>query len=163
MQLPRYRLWKTYWVQVEGDFSSSAAAALERGVELRDGWTRPARCRAIAPPAVWARQPPIRHRLSVPDSWVEISICEGRNRQLRRMTAAVGFPTLRLIPNPNPNPNPNPYSNQVGFPTLRLIRMAVGGWSLGGLLPGEAIEMARLGLGLRLLLWFGLALILTLP
>ena len=124
MQLPRYRLWKTYWVQVEGDFSSSAAAALERGVELRDGWTRPARCRAIAPPAVWARQPPIRHRLSVPDSWVEISICEGRNRQLRRMTAAVGFPTLRLI------------------------RVAVGGWSLGGLLPGESIEMARLGLGL---------------
>ena len=126
MQLPRYRLWKTYWVQVEGDFSSSAAAALERGVELRDGWTRPARCRAIAPPAVWARQPPIRHRLSVPDSWVEISICEGRNRQLRRMTAAVGFPTLRLI------------------------RVAVGGWSLGGLLPGESIEMARLGLGLGL-------------
>ena len=124
MQLPRYRLWKTYWVQVEGDFSSSAAAALERGVELRDGRTRPARCRAIAPPAVWARQPPIRHRLSVPDSWVEISICEGRNRQLRRMTAAVGFPTLRLI------------------------RVAVGGWSLGGLLPGESIEMARLGLGL---------------
>ena len=124
MQLPRYRLWKTYWVQVEGDFSSSAAAALERGVELRDGWTRPARCRAIAPAAVWARQPPIRHRLSVPDSWVEISICEGRNRQLRRMTAAVGFPTLRLI------------------------RVAVGGWSLGGLLPGESIEMARLGLGL---------------
>ena len=124
MQLPRYRLWKTYWVQVEGDFSSSAAAALERGVELRDGWTRPARCRAIAPPAVWARQPPIRHRLSVPDSWVELSICEGRNRQLRRMTAAVGFPTLRLI------------------------RVAVGGWSLGGLLPGESIEMARLGLGL---------------
>ena len=139
MQLPRYRLWKTYWVQVEGDFSSSAAAALERGVELRDGRTRPARCRAIAPPAVWARQPPIRHRLSVPDSWVEISICEGRNRQLRRMTAAVGFPTLRLI------------------------RVAVGGWSLGGLLPGESIEMARLGLGLGLLLWFGLALILTLP
>ena len=126
MQLPRYRLWKTYWVQVEGDFSSSAAAALERGVQLRDGRTRPARCRAIAPPAVWARQPPIRHRLSVPDSWVELSICEGRNRQLRRMTAAVGFPTLRLI------------------------RVAVGGWSLGGLLPGESIEMARLGLGLVL-------------
>ena len=161
MQLPRHRLWKTYWVQVEGGFSSSAAAALERGVELRDGRTRPARCRAIAPPAVWARQPPIRHRLSVPDSWVEISICEGRNRQLRRMTAAEGFPTLRLVPNPNPNPNPN--SNQVGFPTLRLIRVAVGGWSLGGLLPGESIEMARLGLGLGLLLWFGLALILTLP
>jgi 23S rRNA pseudouridine2457 synthase len=110
---PKNKQWKTYWVQVEGQIDSSACAALAEGVALKDGRTRPARARAIEAPKVWPRHPPIRSRKSVNDSWLELSICEGKNRQVRRMTAAVGFPTLRLI------------------------RIAVGPWRLDGLTPGE--------------------------
>lgn len=109
---PRHKLPKTYRVQVEGDATGEALAALARGVVLRDGPTRPARARRIAPPALWERVPPIRVRRAIPTSWIELEITEGRNRQVRRMTAAVGFPTLRLV------------------------RVAVGPWRLGDLAPG---------------------------
>ena len=94
---PKHKAWKTYWVQVEGEATIEMCAALERGVKLKDGMTRPARCKLLQIPTIWDRNPPIRYRASVLDSWIELSICEGRNRQVRRMTAAVGFPTLRLI------------------------------------------------------------------
>lgn len=110
---PKHKAWKTYWVQVEGEATIEMCAALERGVKLKDGMTRPARCRLLQIPTIWERNPPIRYRASVPDSWIELSICEGRNRQVRRMTAAVGFPTLRLI------------------------RKSIGPYSLGDLAPGE--------------------------
>ena len=110
---PKAKLWKRYWVQVEGMISDESCALLARGVLLKDGMTLPARAHPIAPPAIWQRVPPIRERKSIPDSWLEISISEGRNRQVRRMTAAVGYPTLRLI------------------------RMSVGPWHLENLLPGE--------------------------
>ena len=110
---PRYKSWKTYWVQVEGLVHDEAIAALAHGVELKDGTTLPARVRRLINPKLWDRSPPIRYRPSVPDSWLEISLCEGRNRQVRRMTAAVGFPTLRLV------------------------RVAVGDWALDGLQPGQ--------------------------
>ena len=110
---PKHKAWKTYWVQVEGEATIEMCAALERGVKLKDGMTRPARCKLLQIPTIWDRNPPIRYRASVPDSWIELSICEGRNRQIRRMTAAVGFPTLRLI------------------------RRSIGPYSLGDLAPGE--------------------------
>lgn len=110
---PHHKQWKTYLVQVEGHISDEALEALVRGVQLKDGATRPARARRIDPPALWQRQPPVRQRKSIPDSWLELSIREGRNRQVRRMTAAVGFPTLRLI------------------------RIQIGNWALDGLAPGE--------------------------
>lgn len=111
---PRHKLWKTYWVQVEGIADDAALATLISGVELKDGRTLPARARRIAAPqGLWPRDPPVRRRLTVADSWLEISIREGRNRQLRRMTAAVNLPTLRLI------------------------RCQVGDWNLEGLAPGE--------------------------
>jgi 23S rRNA pseudouridine2457 synthase len=110
---PRHKRWKTYWVQVEGTITESACEQLAGGVQLKDGATRPARARRIPPPAVWERVPPVRYRATIPDSWVELSLTEGRNRQVRRMTAAVGFPTLRLI------------------------RVAVGDWRLDGLAPGD--------------------------
>lgn len=110
---PRHKLPKTYWVQVEGIIDESALARLRKGVLLNDGPTRPALAEAMAPPAIWARNPPIRVRKSVPDSWLQLTIKEGRNRQVRRMTAAVGFPTLRLI------------------------RWQIGEWTLGKLQPGE--------------------------
>lgn len=110
---PRHKLPKTYWVQVEGEPGGEALDALARGVELRDGATRPARVRRIDAPALWPRDPPIRVRKAIPTAWLEITIAEGRNRQVRRMTAAVGHPTLRLV------------------------RRAVGPWSLGTLAPGE--------------------------
>jgi 23S rRNA pseudouridine2457 synthase len=110
---PRHKLWKTYLVQVEGEASAAAIAALAQGVELKDGPTRPARVRRIAPPELWPRQPPVRVRRKVPDSWLELSIREGRNRQVRRMTAAVGCPTLRLV------------------------RIRIGQWELGDMAPGE--------------------------
>lgn len=94
---PRYKLAKTYWVQVERKIDDAALAALRRGVMLKDGKTRPATARRIATPDVWPRDPPVRFRKNVPTSWIELTIHEGRNRQIRRMTAAVGYPTLRLV------------------------------------------------------------------
>ncbi|WP_239113502.1 pseudouridine synthase [Shimia biformata] len=110
---PRFRKPKTYWVQVEGLPDDAALAALRGGVALKDGPTRPAKVRRIdEPPGLWPRTPPVRFRKSVPDCWIELIISEGRNRQVRRMTAAVGHPTLRLI------------------------RYAIGDWTLDGLDPG---------------------------
>ena len=114
---PRHKMPKTYWVQVEGVPGDAALAALHAGVTLKDGPTRPALARRMAEPDVlWPRTPPIRVRKSVPDSWVEITITEGRNRQVRRMTAAIGHPTLRLI------------------------RARIGDWALDGLASGEWAE-----------------------
>lgn len=110
---PRFKLEKTYWVQVEGLPDDTALEALRRGVQLNDGLTRAAKARLmVPPPQLWAREPPIRHRLSSPTAWVELVITEGRNRQVRRMTAAVGHPCLRLV------------------------RAAVGPYTLAGLAPG---------------------------
>ena len=115
---PKHKLWKTYLVQVEGSIDSRAIAQLNHGVTLKDGPTLPAKGKAVECPAgLWPRFPPVRERKTVSDSWLELSIQEGRNRQVRRMTAAVGFPTLRLI------------------------RLAVGDWHLAELLPGESREL----------------------
>lgn len=110
---PGHKQPKTYWVQVEGKPSASALDALRRGVALKDGPTRPARIGVLSDPAIAARRPPIRQRANAPTTWLEITISEGRNRQVRRMTA------------------------HIGHPTLRLIRVAIGAWRLNGLAPGE--------------------------
>lgn len=110
---PRHKLEKTYLVQVEGRAERSAIDRLQDGVALSDGLTRPARIKEIEAPNLWERTPPIRERRSIPTSWLEMTISEGRNRQIRRMTAAVGMPTLRLV------------------------RIRVGDWTLGRLHPGE--------------------------
>ena len=109
---PRHKLPKRYLVQVEGSIDSAALERLATGVILNDGPTRPARARAIDEPTLWPREPPVRYRASIPTSWIELTLTEGRNRQVRRMTAAVGFPTLRLV------------------------RWQIGTWSLDGLAPG---------------------------
>ncbi len=111
---PKHKLEKTYLAQVEGVVSDAAVLALSRGVALKDGPTLPARARAVDPPAwLWPRTPPIRERKTVPDGWIELTLREGRNRQVRRMCAAVGLPCLRLI------------------------RWRVGDWRLEGLAPGD--------------------------
>jgi len=110
---PRHKLAKTYWVQVEGTPTPEQLAQLRAGPTLKDGPTRPATVEQIAEPELWARHPPVRYRAAIPTHWLSISIREGRNRQVRRMTAAVGLPTLRLI------------------------RVQIGDWTLGDLQPGE--------------------------
>jgi 23S rRNA pseudouridine2457 synthase len=110
---PRHKLAKTYWVQIEGVPGAVALAALRRGVALPDFTTAPAGAEVIAePPGLWPRHPPIRVRKAIPTAWLQITLTEGKNRQVRRMTAAVGLPTLRLI------------------------RHAVGPWTVAGLAPG---------------------------
>lgn len=116
---PSQKMPKTYWVQVEGTIDQDALIKLRNGVELRDGLTRPARAETIPDPNLWARHPPIRYRQNIPTSWLELTITEGKNRQVRRMTAAVGFPTLRLI------------------------RAAIGSWSIKDLMPGESQNISH--------------------
>lgn len=114
---PDFKQSKTYWVQVEGMIDEQALSKLERGLELKDGRTRPAKAKLLDMEKtgfdLWERNPPVRFRKNIPTSWLELTIREGKNRQVRRMTAAVGYPTLRLI------------------------RMAIGDWKLEDLQPGE--------------------------
>jgi 23S rRNA pseudouridine2457 synthase len=110
---PRFGKGKTYLVQVEGEPTDQALESLRHGVTLKDGPTRPAEAERIAPPDLWPRNPPVRFRKNVADSWLRLTITEGRNRQVRRMTAAVGFPTLRLV------------------------RWRIGHWDIAGMVPGE--------------------------
>ncbi|MFT0533722.1 pseudouridine synthase [Castellaniella hirudinis] len=109
---PRHKMSKTYWVQVEGQATAAQLRQLCHGVMLKDGPTLPAQAELLAPPALWPRQPPVRFRRHIPTTWLAITLREGRNRQVRRMTAAVGLPTLRLV------------------------RVRIGPWRLDGLLPG---------------------------
>ena len=117
---PKHKLAKTYWVQVEGEVDETQLQRLRQGVELNDGMTLPAEARRLDEPELWPRNPPVRFRKSVPTSWLELVIREGRNRQVRRMTAAVGLPTLRLV------------------------RVRIGPWALDGLQSGEWREVPAL-------------------
>lgn len=94
---PKHKMEKTYWAQVDNDITEEAIKKLSDGVELKDGLTLPAKCKKIEEPQLWERVPPVRFRKAIPTSWIELTIKEGKNRQVRRMTAAVGFPTLRLV------------------------------------------------------------------
>ncbi len=114
---PKYKMAKTYLVQVEGDVGEGALARLRQGIVLKDGLTRPAEAERIDDPALWPRDPPIRVRPTIPDCWIKLTIREGRNRQVRRMTAAVGHPTLRLV------------------------RWGIGDWTVQGLGVGEWREV----------------------
>ena len=114
---PRHKLAKTYWVQVEGSPTEEQLRQLRAGVQLKDGPTLPAQARLLETPRLWERHPPVRFRQSIPTAWLELTIREGRNRQVRRMTAAVGLPTLRLV------------------------RVRIGPWGLEGLAPGEWREV----------------------
>ncbi len=116
---PRRKFPKVYWVQVEGIPDDRAISRLRGGVKLSDGPTAPARARLMTEPDIWPRTPPIRYRKAIPISWLELTLTEGRNRQVRRMTAAVGHPTLRLI------------------------RWAIGGWTLDGLPSGAWRELEK--------------------
>jgi 23S rRNA pseudouridine2457 synthase len=115
---PKFKTAKTYLIQVEGDADEAQLEALRRGVKLKDGLTRPAEAELIPAPPLWPRDPPVRFRKTVPDCWLRLTIREGRNRQVRRMTAAVGLPTLRLV------------------------RWSIGEWSVEGLDPGRWREIA---------------------
>lgn len=110
---PRHKLPKTYWAQVEGTITEADLQPLRQGIYLNDGLTLPAKAELLMPPNIWPRDPPIRVRKNIPTSWLSISLTEGRNRQIRRMTAAIGYPTLRLI------------------------RVKIGDWSIGDLQLGE--------------------------
>ncbi len=113
---PKNKMEKTYWAQVEGEVSKKAITQLQKGVILKDGSTKPAKAKIISEPEnLWNRNPPIRERKNIPTSWLQLSITEGRNRQVRRMTA------------------------EVGLPTLRLIRYSIGGWTIDGISNGEHI------------------------
>ncbi|EMQ2875168.1 pseudouridine synthase [Vibrio navarrensis] len=118
---PQSKSPKTYWIQVEGAPTEEQLEPLRQGVELKDGMTLPAKVEIIAPPVLWERNPPVRFRASIPTTWLAITIIEGRNRQVRRMTA------------------------HIGFPTLRLIRYSIGEMTLGELQPGEWKEVASKG------------------
>lgn len=115
---PKHKMSKTYYVQVEGAPTEADLQPLRSGVTLKDGPTLPASVRLMDPPALWERDPPVRFRKSVPDTWIEVTISEGRNRQVRRMTA------------------------HIGFPTLRLVRWRIGNWTLDGIASGTWIEGA---------------------
>ncbi len=115
---PKHKWPKTYWAQVEGTPTVSALEQLHHGVTLNDGRTRPAETRVIPEPLLWPRNPPIRYRKNIPTCWIELTITEGRNRQVRRMAAAVGYPVLRLV------------------------RVAIGPYRVDGLAPGEWREVA---------------------
>lgn len=114
---PKAKTSKTYWVQVEGEVTDEAIAQLCSGVELKDGMTRPAKVKRMNEPELWPRNPPVRFRKHIPTSWLSITITEGKNRQVRRMTA------------------------HVGFPTLRLIRYRIGSWTIDGIANGEYIQI----------------------
>lgn len=113
---PKNKLEKTYWVQVEGVPTEESLIKIRKGILLKDGITKPAKVKIINAPKIWERNPPIRKRINIPTSWIELKIIEGKNRQVRRMTAAIGYPTLRLL------------------------RFAVGDWNIEGINCGEWIE-----------------------